>query len=121
MERCAIIPSPIPERIFLKQGMAQYVARVAPLILVVTTGSILAAETHEVQLERNVTAKMRDGITLYAEICRPEAQVTFSFLLERTPYPKRDGVYFCLKAAARWTGFVILGMPGRGASERGSI
>src|SRR5260370_35204201 len=101
MERCAIIPSPIPERIFLKQGMAQYVARVAPLILVVANSSILTAETHEAKLERNVPSRMRDGITLYADVCRPIAEGTFPVLLERTPYDKKDGGAFCLKAAAR--------------------
>ncbi len=44
----------------MKRG-TQHVARMAALILVAVASSILNAETHEVKLERNVAAKMRDG------------------------------------------------------------
>jgi uncharacterized protein len=38
--------------------------------------------------EKNVPAVMRDGITLYAEIFRPEAEGKYPVLLQRTPYNK---------------------------------
>jgi putative CocE/NonD family hydrolase len=100
----------------LKRDPGQHVARTA-LILVAAASSILAAQTHEVKLERNVLAKMRDGVNLYADICRPTAEGKFPVLLERTPYDKKDGVDFCLKAAARGYLVVIQDVRGRYSSE----
>jgi putative CocE/NonD family hydrolase len=87
------------------------------LVAVAVASSAFAAETHEVKLERNVPAKMRDGVTLYADVCRPTAEGTFPVLLERTPYDKKDGVDFCLKAAARGYVIVIQDVRGRYSSE----
>lgn len=39
-------------------------------------------------VERNVSAQMRDGTTLYADIWRPDADGVFPVLLTRTPYDK---------------------------------
>ncbi len=33
-----------------------------------------AAEEHEIVVERNVAAKMRDGVTLRADVYRPKAE-----------------------------------------------
>jgi predicted acyl esterase len=52
---------------------------------------VSAADSYEVRIERDVPAKMRDGITLRADICRPKADGKFPVLLTRTPYDK-DGV-----------------------------
>ncbi len=60
--------------------------------LVLTTGAIHAAETYEVTLERGVTAKMRDGVILRADIYRPKADGQFPVLLQRTPYDKRKEI-----------------------------
>ena len=79
--------------------------------------SSLAAETHEVKLERDVTAKMRDGVILYADIYRPATEGKFPVLLERTPYNKKDQVDFGLKAAGRGYVVVIQDVRGRYASE----
>ena len=48
-----------------------------------------AAENHEITVERNVAAKMRDGVTLRADIYRPKAEGKFPVLLVRTPYDKQ--------------------------------
>ncbi len=97
--------------------MGQHVAGTAALILAAAASSALAAETHEVKFEHNVPAKMRDGTSLYADTCRPTAEGTFPVLLERTPYDKKDGVDFCLKAAARGYVVVIQDVRGRYSSE----
>ena len=47
-------------------------------------------KSENIIFEGNVPAKMRDGITLYADIWRPEANGRFPILLQRTPYDKRN-------------------------------
>ncbi len=43
---------------------------------------------HEVVLDKNVPAAMRDGVVLRADVYRPDAEGTFPALLQRTPYSK---------------------------------
>jgi putative CocE/NonD family hydrolase len=66
----------------------------------------MAAEPYAVNYERNAAVRMRDGVTLHADIYRPEAQGQFPVLLQRTPYDKNSGVAFGLKAAAQ--GYVVI-------------
>src|SRR2546426_1143323 len=81
--------------------------------LVPTSGA--AAEKYEVTVERNVTAKMRDGVTLRTDIYRPKAEGKFPVLLVRTPYDKTGTIHFGLKAAAR--GYVVIAQDVRGRFE----
>jgi putative CocE/NonD family hydrolase len=76
-----------------------------------------AADQYPVTYERNVAVKMRDGVTLRADIYRPTADGKFPVLLQRTPYDKNNGVDFGLKAAAQ--GYVVIfeDVRGRYASE----
>jgi uncharacterized protein len=76
-----------------------------------------AAEQYAVSYERNVAVKMRDNVTLRADIYRPKADGQFPVLLQRTPYDKNNGVDFGLKAAAH--GYVVIfeDVRGRYASE----
>ena len=78
--------------------------------LVPTSGA--AAEKYEVTVERNVTAKMRDGVTLRTDIYRPKAEGKFPVLLVRTPYDKTGTIGFGLRAAAR--GYVVIAQDVRG-------
>jgi putative CocE/NonD family hydrolase len=71
----------------------------------------------EVTVERNVAAKMRDGVTLKADIYRPKTDGKFPVLLERTPYDKNGGRDFAMRAAARGYVVVIQDTRGRYASE----
>ncbi len=73
------------------------------------------AENHEVTVQRNEAAKMRDGVTLRADIYRPKAEGKFPVLLVRTPYDKRNETNFGLKGAAR--GFVVIAQDVRGRFE----
>jgi putative CocE/NonD family hydrolase len=75
----------------------------------------LPAENHEVTVERNVAAKMRDGVTLRADIYRPKAEGKYPVLLVRTPYDKTGTMGFGLKAAAR--GYVMIAQDVRGRFE----
>lgn len=76
-----------------------------------------AADQYAVTYEHNVPVKMRDGVTLRADIYRPNADGKFPVLLQRTPYNKDGGVDFGLKAAAQ--GYVVIfeDVRGRYASE----
>jgi len=65
-----------------------------------------AAGPYEVLIEREVTAKMRDGVVLRADVYRPKADGQFPVLLQRTPYSKDGGVNFGVKGAAQ--GFVVI-------------
>jgi putative CocE/NonD family hydrolase len=76
------------------------------------TVSVLAAENFEVQVERGVAVRMRDGITLRADIYRPKAEGRFPVLLQRTPYNKAGGLEFGLTGAAR--GYVVIFQDVRG-------
>ncbi len=74
-----------------------------------------AAEEHEIVVERNVAAKMRDGVTLRADVYRPKAEGKYPVLLVRTPYDKRNETNFGLKAAAH--GYVVIAQDVRGRFE----
>jgi uncharacterized protein len=76
-----------------------------------------AAEPFEVTVERGVTARMRDGVTLRADIYRPKADGKFPVLLQRTPYNKSNGVSFGVRAAARGFVAIIQDVRGRYSSE----
>jgi putative CocE/NonD family hydrolase len=45
-------------------------------------------EIQQVILEKNVPCKMRDGVTLYADVYRPNVEGKFPVLLTRLPYNK---------------------------------
>ena len=91
------------------QKIVLYVA-VAGAVL--ASSVMYAAETYQVTIERNVAAKMRDGVTLRADVYRPNADGKFPVLLQRTPYNKSNGVNFGTKAAAH--GFVVIFQDVRG-------
>ena len=74
-----------------------------------------AADHYEVTVERNVAAKMRDGVSLRADIYRPKAEGKFPVLLVRTPYDKTGSMGFGLRAAAR--GYVVIAQDVRGRFE----
>ena len=75
-----------------------------------------AADPYEVIVERNVQAKMRDGVILRADIYRPKAEGKFPVLLQRTPYNK-EGDGFGLRGAAHGYVVIIQDVRGRYSSE----
>src|SRR5205814_7175677 len=93
-----------------KRAVLFFVAIVLTLVLV--TPAMMAAENHEVIVRRGVAAKMRDGVTLRADIYRPKADGEFPVLLVRTPYDKTGEMNFGLRAAAR--GYVVISQDVRG-------
>jgi predicted acyl esterase len=60
------------------------------LFLIVAFSPFMRAESYAVKLDRDVPAKMRDGVTLRADIYRPDAAGKFPVLLQRTPYKQNQ-------------------------------
>jgi predicted acyl esterase len=50
---------------------------------------VQARKKYKVVTEKNVPMKTRDGITLYADVIRPDTAGRFPVLLSRTPYNKK--------------------------------
>ena len=87
------------------------------LLLAVFIAPLLAAEPFAVKVESGVSVKMRDGVTLRADIYRPDADGKFPVLLQRTPYNKAGGTNFGHRAAARGYVVIIQDVRGRYTSE----
>jgi len=88
------------------------------LLLALFISPLLAAEHYAVRVERDVSAKMRDGLTLRADIYRPDAEGKFPVLLQRTPYNKSGwSMNFAYLAATRGYIVVIQDVRGRYTSE----
>ncbi len=75
------------------------------------------AQKYDVTIEHAVTMKTRDGVVLRADIYRPKAEGKFPVLLQRTPYDKRGGLDFGLRAAAHGYVVVIQDVRGRYMSD----
>jgi len=90
------------------------------LLLVLGLSRLLAAQPYAVKVEHDVSAKMRDGVTLRADIYRPDTEGKFPILLQRTPYNKLgwgSDIDFFYKAAARGYVVVVQDVRGRYTSE----
>ncbi len=86
------------------------------VFLSVPTIQFAAAQSTPI-VEHNVAMKTRDGVTLKADIYRPDGEGPFPVLLTRTPYNKDGMSAIGLKGAAR--GFMVVAQDTRGryASE----
>src|SRR5882672_4344476 len=78
-----------------------------------------AQKSYEISFESNVPVKMRDGVTLRADIYRPKTDEKLPVLLTRTPYDKtRNWIKpFAHLAAARGYVVIIQDVRGRYESE----
>ncbi len=68
-------------------------------------------------VEHNVPMKTRDGVTLNADVYRPDADGNFPVLLQRTPYNKDNAADFARAAIARGFMVVVQDVRGRYTSE----
>ena len=72
-----------------------------------------AADTAAVSVQTGVRVKMRDGVSLVADIYRPKAEGKLPVLLTRTPYNRKDpgtGMYLASQ------GYVVILQDTRDAS-----
>ena len=95
------------------QSVLVFVASLLSLALVAS--AVMAAENYEITVIRNVEAKMRDGVTLRADVYRPKAEGRYPVLLVRTPYDKQWISEFGHRGAAR--GYVVIAQDVRGRFE----
>lgn len=86
-------------------------------ILSVSVGICSSQTLAEVKVETGVTMKTRDGVTLRADIYRPDGEGTFPVLLQRTPYDKNNTINFARTAAAHGFMVVVQDVRGRYSSE----
>jgi uncharacterized protein len=103
-------------------GKARTVVIVA--LLFISVGVSFLAPTvgradgpYDVTTQRGVAIKMRDGITLRADIYRPKADGKFPVILTRTPYDKAGSLGICMRVAAAGYVCVAQDVRGRFASE----
>ena len=86
------------------------------VVLMFSASLLHAAQTYEVTVE-HASTKMRDGVTLKADIYRPKADGQFPVLLQRTPYNKSSGAAFGVKGAERGYVVIVQDVRGRYTSE----
>ena len=70
------------------------------------------AQPYRVVIENRVAAKMRDGVTLVADVYRPQAEGKFPVLLQRTPYNRAGGAASAGEMASQ--GYVVILQDTRG-------
>ena len=85
------------------------------LSLALVAPAVMAAENYEITVIRNVEAKMRDGVTLRADVYRPKAEGRYPVLLVRTPYDKQWISDLGYRGAAR--GYLVIAQDVRGRFE----
>ncbi|MDQ6653328.1 MAG: CocE/NonD family hydrolase [Acidobacteriota bacterium] len=96
-----------------RRSVLVFVASLLSLALVAP--AVIAAENYEITVTRNVEAKMRDGVTLRADVYRPKAEGRYPVLLMRIPYDKQWNSEFGYRGAAR--GYVVIVQDVRGRFE----
>ena len=70
---------------------------------------------YQVVVENGIRSKMRDGVSLVADIYRPKAEGKFPVLLERTPYDRKDESSMAFELASH--GYVVVLQDTRGRYE----
>lgn len=84
--------------------------------VVATAKEVLLEKGQEILVERNVAMVTRDGVTLRADVFRPNRDGKFPVILERIPYDKRIE-NFGPKAASQGYVFIVQDCRGRFASD----
>ena len=74
-------------------------------------------QRHHVVVQHNVRVKMRDGVTLAADVYRPRAEGKFPVLLQRTPYSRKGEAVMALELAAH--GYAVVLQDTRGRFDSG--
>ena len=69
---------------------------------------------HQVVVEKNVAMRTRDGVTLKADVYRPDASGKFPVLMVRTPYDKGAGMALTEKDYFPARGYVVVVQDTRG-------
>ena len=81
---------------------------------VLATLVLVLGANDSVRVEKNVEARMRDGVILRADVYRPGTGGTYPVLLQRTPYSKNDDSYLGGFRALAARGFIVVVQDTRG-------
>jgi putative CocE/NonD family hydrolase len=81
-------------------------------IVWIAAASSIIGQSHKVIVESPVPVKMRDGVTLMADIYRPAGDGKFPVLLQRTPYNRAGGAAGLSRMASH--GYVVINQDTRG-------
>src|SRR5881397_1391611 len=84
--------------------------------LVIPSPAASFGEEYQVHVQAGVPVRMRDGVTLMADIYCPAARGKFPVLLERTPYNRRDAATGTILASR---GYVVVLQDTRGRFDSG--
>ena len=90
---------------------------IAAMVLAVTSTSASPQQLSHILVERDLPLKLRDGVTLYADVYRPDATGRFPALLMRTPYDKegaQQSARLAMTSAAVRRGYVVVVQDTRG-------
>src|SRR4029079_5607053 len=79
--------------------------------------SITAQTLYRVTIQQSVSVKMRDGVSLVADVYRPVSDEKFPVLLERTPYNRTDEAQMANELASH--GYIVVLQDTRGRFESG--
>src|SRR5215208_6736690 len=77
----------------------------------------VAERRYEVSVENGVRVKMRDGVTLAADLYRPKGEGKFPVLVERTPYNRKGDFAMAHELASH--GYVVVLQDTRGRFDSG--
>src|SRR3954471_6887767 len=89
-----------------------------PVVLcLVTAASAVVAQESRVVVEFGVHAKMRDGVSLVADVYRPSKPGKYPVVLERTPYDRRGDAWMAMELAAHDYVVILQDTRGRYESE----
>src|SRR5215203_1288732 len=80
-------------------------------------GAATPERRFEVAVENGVRVKMRDGVTLAADVYRPKGEGKFPVLVERTPYNRKGDFYMAHALASH--GYVVVLQDTRGRFDSG--
>ena len=75
-----------------------------------------APDSYQVIVQTGARAKMRDGVSLVADIYRPKAEGKFPVLMTRTPYNRKDPATGIFLAS---NGYIVIQQDTRGRFESG--
>jgi predicted acyl esterase len=104
------------QSIFLIRQLALLVIFAAAFTSSAIAQSTAPSTEYAVVVETGVRVKMRDGVTLVADIFRPKAAGKFPVILTRTPYNRRD-TYTGMYLATRGYVAILQDVRGRFDSE----
>ena len=97
----------------------RFVLYLSILICLIISSRVTAQTetTFKVRIQKNVSAKMRDGVSLVADVYRPDSEGKFPVLLERTPYNRAGESSMANELASH--GYVVVLQDTRGRYESG--